>query len=258
MTTASTDCGILFIATGARYVDAAIRAARRFRAVMPAVPIALQTDAPDKLPGGLFARVGRIEDGHARSKVDCLARTPFERTLYLDTDIQPLEDVSELFQLLDRFDIGLAHAHARNRKATREAWTVELPDAFPQLNGGVILYRRTEPVMRFFADWSAAYQTAGFKKDQVTLRELVWRSDLRLAVLPPEYNVRYLRYAYFWDDREARPRLLHLRRFHDAGQSRGRIAADRWKEVRADFGAALRALGGAAKQALFLGGRERP
>jgi hypothetical protein len=117
-----------------------------------------------------------------------------------------------------------------------------------------MLYRKSDEVLSFLSDWSRCYREAGFRKDQVTLRELIWSSDLKLYVLPPEYNVRYLRYAYFWRPEEAHPRILHLRRFHDPGNGFARIAADRIKEVRADLGAAFRALGGALKQALFLGG----
>jgi len=249
------DSGVLFVATGQRYVSAAIRAAQSLRATSPSLPIAIHTDRPEDVPASLFSHVRFIDRGHARSKVDCLIHSPFERTLYLDSDVRVLEDISEVFRLLDRFDIALAHAHARNRAATRQIWRVDLPDSFPQLNGGVILYRKNEEVLRFLNDWSSSYQEAGFKKDQVTLRELLWSSTLRLYVLPPEYNIRYVRYLYFWGPKEARPRILHLRRYHDQGARARSVASDRLQEVGADFRSATRALVGAAKQALFLGGR---
>lgn len=255
MTASSDTCGILFIATGERYVRAAIKAAESIRSVSPDLPVAIHTDLPETIPSQLFAHVLQVEQGHARSKVDYLARTPFARTLYLDTDIRLLEDISELFTLLDRFDIALTHAHARNRAKTRQNWRINLPDCFPQLNGGVILYRKNEEVLSFLADWSASYREAGFRKDQVTLRELIWSSNLRLYVLPPEYNIRYLRYLYFWGREEARPRILHLRRYHDGGSRLNKVVRDRASEAGSDFRAALRTLYGAVKQALFLGGR---
>lgn len=254
MNTAS-GAGVLFIATGERYVAAAIKAAESVREASPSLPIAIHTDRPDAIPRSLFSHVREVENGHARSKVDCLIHSPFERTLYLDTDVRVLEDISDLFRLLDRFDIALTHAHARNRRKTRQAWRIDLPDCFPQLNGGVILYRKNDAVLSFLSDWSSAYKEAGFKKDQVTLRELIWSSELRLYVLPPEYNIRYLRYLYFWGQEEARPRILHLRRLHDRGGSARSVARDRMDEIGADFGAAARSLLGAVKQALYLGGR---
>jgi hypothetical protein len=207
--------GVVFVATGARYIACAEAAARSVRRHMPHVPIALFTDA-GRLGIALsdvFGQVIELDSVHHRSKVDCLMNTPFDRTLFLDADIRVLEDVSELFDLLDRFDIAMAHAHARNRAATRAVWTRELPDAFPQFNTGVIAVRRNAQTQTLLQDWSAKYKAAGFRKDQVTLRELLWASDLRLATLPPEYNIRYPKNLWLWSRREARPRICHFQRY---------------------------------------------
>lgn len=182
---------------------------------MPKVPIALFTDAGKlgiKLDT-LFDPVIELEAAHHRSKVDCLMNSPFERTLFLDADVRILEDVSELFDLLDRFDIAMAHAHARNRNATRAVWSLELSDAFPQFNTGVIAIRRNPQTQELLRNWSDSYKDAGFRKDQVTLRELLWKSDLHLATLPPEYNIRYPKNLWLWRRREARPRICHFRRY---------------------------------------------
>ena len=44
---------------------------------------------------------------------------------------------------------------------------------------------------------------------------LLWKSDLRIATLPPEYNVRFIKYKYIWKKTEAIPKIFHLRRYHD-------------------------------------------
>lgn len=207
--------GVVFVATGARYITCAEAAAQSVRRHMPNVPIALFTDA-SQLGVGLdevFDQVIELKSVHHRSKVDCLMNSPFERTLFLDADIRILEDVSELFDLLERFDVAMAHAHARNRAATRAIWTRDLSDAYPQFNTGVIAVRRNPQTSRLLEAWSDSYKEAGFRKDQVTLRELLWNSDLRIATLPPEYNVRYPKYLWLWSRREARPRICHFRRY---------------------------------------------
>lgn len=208
-------CGVLYIAAGKAYASAANAAARSVKALLPNLPVDIFTDSPDVLEPGLFDQVAVIDSPHRRSKVDYLPRTRFERTLYLDTDTRVVEDISDLFELLERFDIAMAHAHARNRRTHVEQWRITLPQSFPQLNGGVILYRSDERVLEFLHSWSAAYHDAGFSKDQTTLRELIWDSDLRLYVLPPEYNVRYEKYVKIWEQNEATPKILHYRRFHD-------------------------------------------
>lgn len=212
--------GVIFVATGARYIRCAIAAARSVRATNPGLAMALFTDdvalagqAGMGQAGGLFAQVLDIRNAHHRSKIDCMARSPFARTLFLDADIRVLADISDLFHLLDRHDIAMAHAHARNRPETRAVWKTPLPDAFPQFNTGVMAYRLTPEVQSLFADWQAAYRTARFRKDQVTLRELLWHSDLRVATLPPEYNIRYPKYLWLWSRREARPRICHFYRY---------------------------------------------
>ena len=78
-----------------------------------------------------------------RSRIDAMARTRFERTLHLDADVLAVADLRDVFEVLDRFDIALAHDQRRNSPAANATWRRPLPNAFPQFNGGVIAYRRT-------------------------------------------------------------------------------------------------------------------
>ena len=212
--------GILYIATGEKYIRAAIHSAETVRKHCPGLPTHLYAGPQDQ---GLdfrrsphpFTSVAAIEDPHRRSKVDYMSRTPFDRTLYLDTDTALNTDVRGAFQLLDRFDIALAHAHRRNSATRLKPWRIALPQAFPQYNAGVILYRRTPAVIAFLEDWRHCFHEAGFLQDQVTLRELLWRSDLRIATLPPEYNVRFIKYHFLWSKEEAASKIFHRRRYHD-------------------------------------------
>ena len=207
--------GVLYIAAGAEFTRAANASARSVRQFLPGIAIDIYTDQPQQLESGLYDQTHAIEQPHRRSKVDYLALSRFERTLYLDTDTRIVADVRELFDVLDRFDVALAHAHSRNKSSHVEHWRKPIPLAFPQLNGGVILYKNTQPVLDFLQAWRNAYHTAGFSKDQTTLRELLWDSNLRLHILPPEYNVRYGKYLKVWEAEEATAKILHFREFHD-------------------------------------------
>ena len=182
--------GILYIAAGAKYIRAAIRSAESVRKHCPGLPTHLYADWPShgfdfRRSPHPFTSIETIDHPHRRSKVDYLAQTPFDRTLYLDTDTTLNADVRGMFQVLDRFDIALTHAHRRNALARLKPWRLTLPAAFPQYNGGVILYRRTPAVVSFFDAWQRHFHDEGFSQDQITLRELLWLSDLRLATLPP-------------------------------------------------------------------------
>jgi hypothetical protein len=225
-------CGVVLVATGRVYVEAAIRSARSVREHCGgALPVLIWTDLPEVCEqAGVFASVERIENPHRRSKVDHLWRTPYERTLFLDTDTRVVADVSGLFGLLDRFDMCMAHAHRRSHSkssATAASSSTSSsgvdggvshsspPPEFPQLNSGVFLFRRSAGVVAFLKRWQEAFHAAALPKDQVTLRELLWTTDLRVYVLPPEYNVRYQKYIDAWDAGEAQPKILHMRKFVD-------------------------------------------
>jgi len=207
--------GVLYIATGERHVLCSINSAKSvLHNCKGKVGVSICCDKEnEKLSkkSELFDQVILIKNPHRRSKVDYLAHTPYERTLYLDSDSFVVSDITEMFDLLDRFDIALAHAHMRNHKIACEPWRVSLPKAFPQFNGGVLLYRWNNKIEQFCKDWAKYYHEAGFRKDQVTLRELLWKSDLHLYTLPPEYNFRYFYKLPFLPTKELVPKILHYR-----------------------------------------------
>ena len=214
--------GVLFVATGRRYIDAGVRAAATVREHSPTLSVHLFADwksqgyAFDEDPGP-FTSVGDIDEPHRRSKVDYLPQTPFDRTLYLDTDTAVRADISDMFRVLERFDVALTHEHRRLSPVRSKTWRTDIPRAFPQFNGGVILYGSSPPVKAFLDDWRTSFHEAGFPQDQITLRELLWLSDLRIATMPPEYNVRYIKYHYLWTKYEAESQILHLRMYHEGG-----------------------------------------
>ncbi len=203
--------GILYIAVGRRYVKAALRSAHSVRRWCGNLPIHFFTDKEnEELARATADSWGLIENPHRRSKVDYLVHTPFERTLYLDSDTRICGDIRDVFKVLERFDLALCHAHTRNTAKNLQSWRVNLPYAFPQFNGGVIAYRKTPAMKELLEAWRQAYHSQPFEKDQVALRELLWASDLRVAVLPPEYNIRYRKYLWVWNKREVQAKILHL------------------------------------------------
>lgn len=206
--------GVLFVATGAIHVAAARAAAASVRATNPGLKIAIFSDAAD--PGPEFDLAMLVEVPRARSKVDALYRTPFENTLYLDTDTRVRADLADMFRLLERFDLGVAQVTRAYKAAYRLRWRSDVPDAFPQHNAGVILYRAAPVVLDFMRDWQAAFDDAGFSGDQVTFRDLLWSSDLRFCVLPRTYNQRRYTPIDRFLSKAPAPVILHLNRYNPA------------------------------------------
>ena len=75
-----------------------------------------------------------------------------------------------------------------------------VPDAFPELNAGVLLLRKSDEMSRVLAQWLTLYeqelsmsglaslQNGKGPVGQPFLRKVLYESALRLTVLTPEYN----------------------------------------------------------------------
>ncbi len=206
--------GAIFTATGeAKYTALAVRAAASIRQHNPGLAIDLYTDRAQSPPG--FDRVHVLDSPWARSRIDAVATSRFARTLMLDSDVIVLADIGDIFEVLDRFDIALAHDQERNSVNAQRPWKTPLPNAFPQFNGGVIAVRHGEALDRMLADWAAAVRDHATGRDQQVLREILWAGDLRIATLPPEYNLMDIDLLRAWSPKKAAPRIVHQPKFHE-------------------------------------------
>jgi hypothetical protein len=183
------DRGIIYVATGERYVREALESARSAREHMPNVPIAMFTDRPE-LAGPPVDIVLTIDNPRRdfAEKIPPLTRSPFEKTLFLDTDTLVCGNCEELFDMLDRFELLVAH----------DPWRADynfetLPPCFPTMNTGVIAYRKTPAFEALVRDWLDTH-FARFAhmepNDQPAFRHALYHSNLRFLVLPGEYNLR--------------------------------------------------------------------
>ncbi len=195
--------GVLYVALGRRYLEAAQVSARSVRSVTPRAPIAIATDEPS--PTGFDAVVPLAESDGYRAKVLGMLASPFDKTLFLDADTYAAADVAEPFQLLDAFD--LAAAHAPNRVTLP---LDDVPDAFPELNTGVVAFRRNTTVERFLRAWLEEYDRLiplqPRSRDQPAFRRTLYAAtDVRFTVLPTEFNVRFGMAGFY----NQRARILH-------------------------------------------------
>lgn len=203
--------GVIYVAEGPDYLDLALASVASLRALNPGVVVDLFTDQA-QVPEGLFDAIHPIPADAARAKVACMALSRFDRTLFLDCDTLALGPMGDLFDLMDRFDLAATHDMRRASDLIREGFAEATPYAFPQLNTGVLLYRRSAAMAAFLAEWDAAYRAAGVGRDQVTFKDLLWRSDIRFYVLPTEFNLRRTTLLDAWEPLDALPVFLHSHR----------------------------------------------
>ncbi len=201
--------GVIYVAKGAGYRDLAERSARSLCDLNPGMQVDLFTD--QTVAPGLFDQVHPIPAGPT-PKLASLTETRFDHTLYLDCDTLVLAPFGDLFDILLRFEMAIAHDVRRTSALIRESHREDLPYAFPQYNAGVMLYRRSAAMWEFLQDWQRRYREAGRTRDQVSLHDLLWASDLRFHVLPPEFNLRRVTELDAWEPLDARPTILHSHR----------------------------------------------
>jgi hypothetical protein len=165
------DRGIIFLAAEQeRFVCEAVLAAKSAKEKIPKIPVALFTDLEVVLGARLepFDEIIRIEHSPAHgscgnlpmtngrrltwggsmlSKVRILARSPYRRTLYLDTDTRILSsETAAVFDFLEKYSVAIA------------ACTPETSDTCrilgqPIFNCGVIAYRKGPDTLALFRKW---------------------------------------------------------------------------------------------------------
>lgn len=162
---------------------------------------------------GVFDRVHPLEKVWFRPKFEAILRSRFEKTVYLDVDLVVTADIQDVFWLLDHFDMAFAHDQSRNTEIVMNTWNYEIPNCFPQINGGVIAVKKSEETQAFFTKVEENLTVSGLKKDQPILREMLLETSLTFATLPPEYNVRKADIIWASSSRDAAPRILHNNAF---------------------------------------------
>ncbi len=186
------ETGVFYIATGNQFVAEAEVSARIVRKVMPEVPIAIATEETPEFDFDYIIDIKK-PDYSFTDQISNLHRSPFKRTLHLDTDIYMHTNVNELFSILDQFDIAVAHNHNRSQVSFEPA---NVPDSFPEYNTGVISYKNSKKFREFTQSWQQIYNDlfdGGNPQNQPSFRKALYNSNLRISTLPPEYNlmIRY-------------------------------------------------------------------
>ena len=206
--------GFVYAATGhIGYTELAIQSARTLKAQCPDYPIDLFTDKP--VDCDVFDRVHVYEESWFRAKIDALRDSRFEKTIFIDADTIIIDDLSDAFNVLDRFDIAAVHDQGRNSKQSQLLHEITLPEAFPQLNTGMIAVKKTPEIKEFLLNWKTKLQASAANYDQPLFRELLWHAPLKLYVLPAEYNVMHLDWLRVINHKRGYPKLIHSPKLHE-------------------------------------------
>ncbi len=128
-----------------------------------------------------------IENYTYLSKVLGLKNSPFEKTVFLDTDTFITDQISELFDLLDFVDLATT---SEEKLHTTKAFDFKYRNIFPELNSGVIVFRNNQSTLKLFEDWFIICKKYGIINDMPGLREALLKNFdyIKYSTLPQLYN----------------------------------------------------------------------
>jgi hypothetical protein len=214
--------GILYIAFGKQFLKEMLISAESVKKHNPNLHITAFVDK--QIDSKYIDECVLIKANHLRPKIDYIANTPYEETLFLDTDTIIDYNIEDMFHLLSNFDFGAVHDLARKRKkysATMPEYR-DIPYSFSEVNTGVMVFKKNEKVMGLFEAWKKNfYKYNGYCPwDQPSFRISLWDSiqkGLKFYVLPVEYNIRskanrekQRKYHDQFGEEHLTPRIYHM------------------------------------------------
>jgi hypothetical protein len=202
---------VVYVATGERHIREAAASLESLWRNEPGTPVTMYVDRPSRRHLRAWgiptpSRFDRLEVIDHPDPTYTWTDKPIalsqgdgghERVLFLDTDTRVCGSIAEIFEMLDSFVLAAAHAPIRLDRRQPAFLARRVPGAFPELNTGVIAFRRTASVQRMLERWRLMHLEilrsidTGSLGDQATFRVALYDSDVRFTVLPPEYNCRF-------------------------------------------------------------------
>ncbi len=194
--------GVIYLVAGGRsYMGELLTSLESLRRQEPDLPVTLFS--PYKPPAS--ARCDHFdyqsEEHPLKQKVMILKESPYEETLFLDTDTFILRPVQQVFDYLANLDFAVANMFAADWATTPPSFKALVdPEGF---NTGVLLYRKRAATLAFLKAWEEAIMPhdpkdmwAGYNCDQeyfhrVKAAGAMDAAGLKFGPLPNcEYNAR--------------------------------------------------------------------
>ena len=126
--------GAIWVANGKEHIETAIRSSNSYKLLNPSLKTALFTDSEVTYPEFDFQFA--IPGGTLRPKIDMLANTPFEKTIYFDNDTLILKNLDPAYEILDNCDIAACQVLLWHRPRHNKKGRGTVPSFFPESNCG--------------------------------------------------------------------------------------------------------------------------
>ena len=176
--------GVIFVASGEKYVEEVRDSLKRLKSVMPEIDATFYTDRNLDVAEADQVIVEEDLDRDYSAKIKKMKESPYEKTIFLDSEVKVEEDFSEIFEVLEDFQMAFSFKNGTIQGESMYGMDMSY-------NTGVIAYRDDEVVQNFFSDWLEAYRKEREEyHDQTSFFNSIVKSDVRYITLPFEYNYR--------------------------------------------------------------------
>ena len=110
-------------------------------------------------------------------KYQCLLDSPYDITLHLDADTFVCDSFSEVFTMMDRFDLVMPLSVTYVARHFSD-----IPDSFPELAGGFMVFKKSEVTHEFLLStlYHVNHRSGGC--DEPCIRRAVYETDIRYAI----------------------------------------------------------------------------
>ncbi len=226
--------GYVYVATGRNFVKEAIISYQSLKRLKNTFPVILYTDKQNiNFAKSVFDQVLLIEKPQYNfiDKIEPLITTPFDRSIFIDTDTYFASDISGLFNLLDAYEFMACFAPGREQMD----YGGKIPSYFPEFNTGLIGFKKCELTLSVLTNWKSIYSRQLKQKkpphDQPAFREALFNSKATIFCLPSEYNFRIEHPNIKWGNSTVK--VIHGR--HDDFQSLEALLNKRKKSLQVYF-----------------------
>jgi hypothetical protein len=179
---------------GKKFLEEACASARSLRQIMPDANIALVTNEP--LAESLFDQIilhaapnMQIKKSGLLYKVaNIYTASPYQETIFVDTDTFFYENTASLFNVLNWFDLAAVPAPADLNSPDIDGEWLQTHN----FNTGVIVFRKNQSNDMLFADWRSMYEKiyTTATSDQPSFMKAIARGNSRICSLSSIWNAR--------------------------------------------------------------------
>ena len=150
-------------------------------------------------------------DRNREIKTAIYEHVPFERAAYIDADTYILGDLSNIWTLLDYFDIAFKLNPIKQKTPGKGDQLILGKSLFvrdvPHFNGGVFFFKKSKNSKGFFDLWNQYFCERKIPYDQISLIDAIFNCGARILPLTGDWN--YFPDWRFYAGKVKSPLIVH-------------------------------------------------